>query len=556
MCKRIARFFVFLTVTLCSLQGLRADDTAVSARPSFSLDIAGRAAACRSFLLTELGLAPEHADIEIAGEDQLTPANHFERLGVLGMSPFARINVVSWVDSSGDIITPTLAINFLPSQLKYLRNKFSPDLVNEVLTKVKTFASFRLANQIASPGAVLGYKLWRISRELNSDQLDSLDQRLAEINDRTNEMIRLSFPEVYEALMTLEPKGVRWVTAGYGPSELEAVIATKLGGRVLNRYMEDGLHLKAAGLYEETQALILELQAWMVQNEAYYWMVEGSKKAFTKAFYSMLRDAETRAELKASLEELDPSVSEEIINKTWKLRSALKVFTPPPVFDSSSVVQIEHARQLERIVVPPEAKVFLRVDLKSVGARLLKEVGQQISEGQVIDQLTTSETSEYVNTFIDQIIQRVKASSGQKYLTHFATGDEVVFWLSEDVNIFPLLEEFSMAARFSKGFMHDSSSLLLEEDEQGILGDIAEKSVKLLEKEKVYGDEIYAVAQIDASTLALSLVAPNVEPEDQSKLSSAVKSSLLRKLSREFPAFFDQYDIRLEVLFLESPENH
>jgi len=491
----------------------------------------------------------------------------FRRLRTVMLAPFARFGALQ-IGPSSELVGDSVISRVLPDMTRRLRDRFDPETVNEILTKVRLIliAELHDAKLIEdADGSVFGFKHIEIQKNWTEEELSKMEAVLFVVNEKADAMLRAEFPDVYEAIRASRRSGdlgqPLLVFAGFAASLLEAHfeaqnIPENIGLGLLSR--RGGGRAKAEAHFLRVKKYSEILVAEFLQAGVGEVFLDGP--ALSLPVYAMMRSAQSPQDVSRGLEDLlsksanqlAPDLIEKWAERIWGLKQSLEFLTPPPRFDETSLTRIHHASDIRSIDVPRSATHFIRVDGKQVGAKLLQEVHAHVLSGGDLLKISIDRTASELSRNLRRAIDGVSAVYGDRLLGQFVTGDEILFWLRlEDGFDVREAPDFEPQMRLSAGSILSPLGIQLPLKAQGHLSDISEKALKIVEK-KVPEDSsvrfITFLQQNSEGWLHLSVVASGDVSES---LRSFIELSLKELLVREFREDPELQHLRVDLLFTE-----
>jgi len=531
-------------------------------------------------------------------KDTKPSTSFLERLVAMAKVPFAKFRAMSFGPKSS---RPFTLIRFLPHSLKALRDAhFDFETSNDLLSRAKAVTISVLAEQAIISDANLqtfDFNSLVIQMDSGSHQREELNRALAIVNRQLDEELRTSLKasdqKAHRFLLSRNYwmdggiKRVRFVDAGGGQREMEATLASRSSGQRSSMPEISGaasLESKFFSSFDDPETQKLTLQNWgrvrqlpnLIVKDIQELMGHLSKKdanlvaaliqeaELSLDFFKLIRGLDSEAEVREELlswlvEDISnteiTAIVDRIASRSIQLQSAVKFFVPAAKGGEASVQRIEQAEHINTVTVPENARYFLRADGRSVGAKGMLEIfqglrAQPANEFPNLDLLSLTKTASDLEKIQQSFIEYAKALHSDALLEYFITGDEILIWFSEPPKVTDFVLEINSSLRFSGGSIMDrslSKSVAMEIPkqlsirDQGLLGDIAEKALKMLEAEmterEMSGGHQYVSISNYGGKLHLNVyIDPNGElsNERRGRLSDFVTKGLVRRLAEEF----------------------
>ncbi len=329
--------------------------------------------------------------------------------------------------------------HLLPHRAKTLRKRFTAQEVNDIFSELLIRLTVELSRSgvsVQHRGIWTEYKSLRMSIESGTLQPEVVDGAIERALRGFEESLAKHKPRVFEILKSHHSQ---WIEYGVGKTELEAKVHSELGTR--GKKDRRSIQRMARASLQSLHQLVRELPKDFDQLPSAHLFTSQLNGVRTLNFevFELLRNSENAEELRERLtkglqwapnvDEREKMQIEKIVDKLWKMRELLKVFTPPNEWNAEDVTPFD-AQQSSKVL---SADRLLSIDLKGVGARLFQEIAfnlasiaeDRASTRELMNAISIKQTVMWLKTSIRSVLQRSQATLGERYITHVWVGDEL-----------------------------------------------------------------------------------------------------------------------------------
>lgn len=321
----------------------------------------------------------------------------------------------SWNDSRPEDIE-NVYIHLLPGKAKALRGRFTQQEVNDLFLGllVELNRSLSTSGFTVNHGSILNeYKSVRLVVSRGRMSEIHLERVIEQAIRRFEANLRIDNPTAHALLVNDNWTPEAWVSFGVGGSEYLSVITSNFAapGRRDYALVREDVHRQWRRLHRLTNTIPLRLEAFA--QLPLLTVSEGGQRRLAFEVFEILRKAEDREQLFKILESrrMAPSMTNEdrsdlfaIAADLWELRELLKKFTPANQWDAEDFSALDASKaELLR-----QADRALFIDIRSVGARIFREVHDKIAELPVFETTSAEE--------LDQLIQSVNIKNSVSWL--------------------------------------------------------------------------------------------------------------------------------------------
>ncbi len=496
-------------------------------------------------------------------------------LSTLGLSQVSLVGP-TYIPAPSDSVAPqnssqqeVIYFHLLPGRAKSLRNRLSPQEVNEIFSEFLIRLTVELSQAgvtVKHQGILNEYKSIRISIAREDIHEELLDKALTEALQGFEESLKTHNPEVYALLKGSIFGRADWVEYGIGDNEYEAALASRFSEKSKRRFSDVWPELQRK--LERLRKIVAHLPTQLEEVERLHLIAieksgDREMKSISLGLFEELRASETPDDLRdhllkrmhppRELQDQESASLEDLVNDLWELRGLLKDFTPPNQWDREDMGVFD-AEQVARI---SRADRILSLDLKGAGARIFSEIYHRVQEGvlagkddsELLKGIKIERTVSWLKASIATSVQQVKKVLGDRYQTHVWVGDELNFYYQGETSVAEILKDILPQMRVVdlqiRSRAGESETRVLSVHTQSLIAQVGEQASKILEKHHLSRLEPIPKIAVrlelpsqDQSAPQLRIHIVGASRQDETRLQNFIENELAKIFSEAYPKTF------------------
>lgn len=341
----------------------------------------------------------------------------------------------------------TLRVHFvqvLPGLSKLARKHLTAEELNKLLNQIRGLFLLAMSGVNNWESVLMDYKSMRAnvpSDEENPEIIKDLLLRIEEILRESQPQLNSErFGDLARAI-----KDSRLIIMGSGQTERQAIYAGRFSSESFSRW-EDVREVVAKSISEISELSSLIRKFMDEKSPALSSALLEGADNFTIDFFKILRNSESATELSKTLQQIDPSLKthevKALAENMFRFFEAVDRFIPGTQYQPDQLEVVDHQSNPRDHSYPEGTQSLIVIDVKSVGARILKETYESIKKAlssdsgpeafridELIEAISIENSVAWLNASIKSTIQKIKESEGENLLGYWHSGDEVVFYL-------------------------------------------------------------------------------------------------------------------------------